>query len=82
MPVSAASREANCCWPDVSIDCALDGSAPPVVGIDDVEPGSCAWARALANVDDDPVPVDEFPGVVPVALGVEVVAATDGSNAV
>ena len=57
---------------------ALDGSAPPVLGVD---PVSCAWARALAKVDDEPVPVD----AVPVALGAAlwlVAAATDGSNAV
>ena len=44
---------------------ALDGSAPPVPAVD---PVSCAWASALAKVDDEPVPVDAVPVAVPAAL--------------
>src|ERR1700754_2574749 len=76
-PVSAARREANCCWSEVSRDCALDGSAPPVLGIC-VEPTSWAWASALAKLEDEPVSADE----VPVTLEDEVAAATEGSKAV
>src|ERR1700747_801849 len=79
-PVLAARREANCCWPEVSMVWALPGrEAPPVVKTPVAELLCWAWASASAKlVDVEPpaavVLVPETP--------CDVAAATDGSNAV
>jgi hypothetical protein len=77
-PVWAARRDANCCWPEVSIDWAAAGSAAPAPGMEPMSaaaPGAevdCAWASASAKLVV----------VAGVLAGVAGVLGLGGSNAV
>ena len=72
-PVSAASLEANCCWPVVIFPLAVAGSEAlvPVTPADVPTPWAC-W-----SVDANVCPVEPVPAVLCVAA-----AAVDGSKAV
>ncbi len=80
----AARREANCCWPEVSMLWAPGGSdVPPVAETSWAapigEPVCWAWASASAKLVDVEAPA---PVVLAPATPCDVAAATDGSNAV